>query len=108
MEDLMEIAAISNDTNVILFNAVGIRTYFAKDLNEVDKIIFQLVNKKCKIIYVNEDIYEQIPETILKYKSMSFPIILPIPMKEESHQVGLNKIQDNVEKAIGINIFEKG
>jgi len=32
-------------------------------------------------------------------------MILPLPMEKESASVGLKKIQENVEKAIGINIF---
>jgi len=32
-------------------------------------------------------------------------MILPLPMEQASAGIGLKKIQDNVEKAIGINIF---
>jgi V/A-type H+-transporting ATPase subunit F len=105
MEEKIEIAAIGSQDTIVLFNAIGISTYFTSDLQEVDKIIFELVNKQCKIIYISEEIYESIPETLEKYKQTAFPIIIPIPTGDESKGVGLAKIKDNVEKAIGIDIF---
>ena len=50
-------------------------------------------------------IYEAIPETLDKYSKSPFPIIIPIPEGIDSKGVGLKKIKDNVEKAIGIDIF---
>lgn len=105
MIDKVDIAAIGSSDAIILFNAVGIRTFSTQDLGDVDRIIFQLVNEKCKIIYLSEEIYEQIPETIEKYKTSAFPIIIPIPLSEESKEIGLKKIKENVEKAIGFDIF---
>jgi len=105
MNQKTEVAAIGTDESILIFNAVGIRTFMTKSMTEADQIIFQLANQKFKIIYVSEGIYSNIPETILKYQSQTFPVIIPIPTKEGSQNVGLKKIQENVEKAIGINIF---
>lgn len=105
MEQRIDLAAIAETKSVILFNAIGIKTFSVNHPNEVDRIIFQLVNQKCKIIYLSEALYEAIPETIDKYKFSPFPIIIPIPISDRSQGVGLNKIKENVEKAIGINIF---
>jgi len=105
MKEKNEVAAIGSSDVVILFNAVGIRTFLADDPIQVDKIIFDLANESYKIIYVSEEIYEAIPETIEKYKNITFPIIIPIPTSEESKGIGLNKIKENVEKAIGFDIF---
>lgn len=105
MEQRTDLAAIGSTKSIILFNAIGLKTFLINNINEVDKTIFQLVNQKCKIIYVSEDIYEAIPETIEKYKFSPFPIIIPIPTDVLTKGVGLNKIKENVEKAIGINIF---
>lgn len=105
MENKNEIAAIGKSDVIILFNAVGIQTFQTDDPILVDKIIFQLVNDNFKIIYVAEDIYDLIPETIEKYKSSPFPLIIPIPVTEDSKGIGLKKIKSNVEKAIGFDIF---
>lgn len=105
MKERNEVAAIGSSDVVILFNAVGIRTFLADDPVQVDKIIFDLANQNYKIIYVSEEIYEVIPETIEKYKNITFPIIIPIPTSDDSKGIGMNKIRKNVEKAIGFDIF---
>jgi V/A-type H+-transporting ATPase subunit F len=105
MESNIDVAAISEQEEVILFNAIGIRTYLAKTASEVEKTIFQLVNQKCKIIYITEELFLSIPETIEKYKHSAFPIIIPMPFTEDNLNVGRKKIKENVEKAIGIDIF---
>ncbi|NLD26555.1 MAG: V-type ATP synthase subunit F [Acholeplasmataceae bacterium] len=105
MNDRIDIAAIGSDDTILLFNAVGIKTYTLSDPLQVDKTIFQLSNQKCRIIYVSEEIYQAIPETLEKYKTAVYPIIIPIPTKTESKEIGLEKIKENVEKAIGFDIF---
>ncbi len=105
MKSKNEVAAIGGNDAIILFNAVGIRTFLEDDPIVVDRIIFELANENYKIIYVSEDLYENISETLEKYKNITFPIIMPIPTTEEAKGVGLNKIKENVEKAIGFDIF---
>ncbi|HNZ50773.1 MAG TPA: V-type ATP synthase subunit F [Bacilli bacterium] len=105
MNQKTEMAAIGLDETVLIYNALGIKTFVIKQADEADNIIFKLVNQKFKIIFVSEAIYSHIPETLEKYQSLPFPMILPLPMEQASAGIGLKKIQDNVEKAIGINIF---
>jgi V/A-type H+-transporting ATPase subunit F len=105
MNQKSEVAAIGLDETVLIYNALGIRTFVVKTASEVDNIVYKLVNQKFKIIFVSEEIYTHIPETIEKYQSLPFPMIIPLPIEKDSTGVGVKKIQDNVEKAIGINIF---
>ncbi|MGI6758264.1 MAG: V-type ATP synthase subunit F [Bacilli bacterium] len=103
--DIIDMAAIGDQDDITIFNAIGIRTFKAKSAEEVDRIIFNLVNQKCKIIYLSENLYQDLDETLEKYKSSPFPIIIPIPTSEENMGIGMKKIKSNVEKAIGIDIF---
>lgn len=105
MIDRQEIAAIGHDDQVYLFNAIGVKTIVLTKKEEVDKAIYQLVTQKYKIIFVSETLYQKIPETLEMYKGVAFPIIIPIPIDVTSSQLGEAKIRDNVEKAIGIDIF---
>jgi V/A-type H+-transporting ATPase subunit F len=105
METTIQIAIVGSDDAIQLFNAVGIRAFPAKTAQDADKIISRLANKQCKIIYVTETIYEEIAETIERYRQQAFPILIPIPSGTTSKGIGLKKIQDNVENAIGIDIF---
>ena len=105
MSEKVSIAAICTDESVTIYNCVGFKTYFSKDLKDIDKKIFSLYKDGCKIIYVTEYIYENIPETLEKYSQMTYPIILPLPLDNVNSGIGLKKIKANVEKAIGIDIF---
>jgi V/A-type H+-transporting ATPase subunit F len=105
VQEKISIAAIGSNDTILLFNAVGIKTFVLTDVNAVDRTIFELTNQKCRIIYLSEDLYLKIPETLEKYKSAVYPIIIPIPTKEDSEGIGLKKIRENVEKAIGFDIF---
>lgn len=105
MENKIDIAIIGNEDTVALFNVVGIKTYVSCDASMVDQIVFDLSKANCKIIYISEKLYEMILETLAKYQTKAYPIILPLPLDQESNGIGLKRIRQNVEKAIGINIF---
>lgn len=105
MDKKVEIAAVSDEESVILFNALGINTNVVKNASEAEKKIFELASRNCKIIYVSENLYTSIPETIERYQQSPFPILMPLPIGEISLNIGRKKIKENVEKAIGIDIF---
>lgn len=105
MKERIDMAAIGKEDTIVLFNAIGISTFVCNNKEEADKIIFDLTNKSCRIIYIGEELYESIPETLDKYEKSTFPIIIPIPEGTTSKGIGLRKIKNNVEKAIGIDIF---
>jgi len=105
MTNKNEIAAIGSSDVILIFNAVGIRTFQTLDTIAVDRIIFELANENYKIIYISEDLYEKIPDVIEKYHNKTFPILIPIPTSLDAKGIGLKKIKENVEKAIGFDIF---
>jgi V/A-type H+-transporting ATPase subunit F len=104
MEEKIPIVAIGEENTITLFSAIGIKTYLLTNPTEVAKTILTL-EQQCKIIYLSEDLYLALPEIIEKYQSMAFPIIIPIPIKKTSKEIGKKKIRANVEKAIGIDIL---
>ncbi len=105
MEQAIQIAVVGKGEAILLYNAVGIRAFPVKDAPEAEKTISKLANQQCKIIYITEEIYELIPETIEKYQFSAFPMLIPMPSGPTSKGIGLKKIKENVENAIGIDIF---
>lgn len=103
--DKVSVGAIGTDESITIYNSVGFTTYFSNDYSQIDKMIFKLYKEGCKIIFVTEKVYENIPDTLEKYRQNTYPIILPLPLDNVNSGVGMKKIKDNVEKAIGINIF---
>jgi len=98
-------AAIGTTEAITIYNSVGFKTFYSTDYSLIDKMIFKFFKEGCKIIFVTESVYENIPETLEKYSQMTYPIIIPIPIEKENKQLGMKKIKANVEKAIGIDIF---
>ena len=92
MENKIDIAIISDKEEVILFNAIGLKTFKVNTPFEVERAIYELSSNKCKIIYVSEALYLKIPETIEKYKQSPFPIIIPLPVGDENFNVGRKEI----------------
>lgn len=105
MEKNLDTAIVGIGGEILLFNAVGIDAFPVKDPLDAEATITRLSQRQCKIIYVSEELYEQIPETIAKYQFSPFPILIPIPTGKTSKGIGLKRIADNVENAIGIDIF---
>lgn len=105
MSEQVSIAAIGSDESIVVYNSVGFKTYYSNNIDDIDKEIFKLYKDGCKIIYVTEKIYELITDTIQKYSQMPYPIILPLPLDNVNSGIGTKKIKENVEKAIGIDIF---
>jgi len=101
----IDLAAIGQSSEIYLFNAVGITTIIAKTPQEADEKIRDLANGDCKVIYLEEALYINMSSTPERYAKRAFPIIIPIPSQEGSKGVGLKKIKDNVQKAIGMDIL---
>jgi V/A-type H+-transporting ATPase subunit F len=105
MDKQPAVAAVGLTDAVLLYNAAGFRTFVVKSAAEADRIVFRLQGEKCRVVLVDEDLYGRMGETLKKYENSAYPILMPVPMSSASTGTGMKKIRDNVEKAIGINIF---
>lgn len=100
-----KIAMLGGKNSILPFKGLGIDVYPVTDLEEARQQIEALA-KECGVIFVTERIAEQLEDTIRKYDHMPVPAIIPIPSSTGSLGIGMNRIQRNVEKAIGMNILE--
>ena len=57
------------------------------------------------VIFITEQIAEKIKETIDRYNDKVSPAIILIPSNQGSLNIGMNRINTNVEKAVGANIL---
>lgn len=105
--DKVNVAAIGESSSIMIFHAAGICTQPATNPEEAERALHELSNEGFRVIFITESLAEQIPEAINRYRTESFPAIIPIPNRTGSTGYGLKRITDNMEKAIGTNIFEK-
>lgn len=104
-QERTKIAAVGDISSVLLFNALGITAVGADTPEEAEREITRLISENYSVIFVTEKTAAGVPELIKKYKSQTFPAIIPIPDKDGSDGSGLAAIRANVEKAVGKNIF---
>ncbi|RRD41116.1 V-type ATP synthase subunit F [Leptotrichia sp. OH3620_COT-345] len=102
---MYKIGVVGDKDSILAFKALGIEVFPAVDKEEARKIIDTLANSKYGIIFVTEQIADLVKETVERYDKELIPAIILIPNNQGSLGIGIQKINDYVEKAIGSNIF---
>lgn len=101
-----KIAVIGDKDSILAFKAVGAETFCASGVFEANEILRKLKDDYA-VIFITEDLAEQVSDTIDKLKSRPFPAVIPIPGTRGSNGFGLGSIRKDVEKAIGADILFK-
>ena len=102
---MYKIAVIGDKDSVLAFRALGVHVFTAIEGNEARRIIDKLAKEEYGIIFVTEQLAQEIPETIQRYNNEVIPAVILIPSNRGSLNIGLYNINKNVEKAVGSNIL---
>ena len=105
MKFMYKIAVIGDKDSVLAFRALGVHVFTAIEGNEARRIIDKLAKEEYGIIFVTEQLAQEIPETIQRYNNEVIPAVILIPSNRGSLNIGLENINKNVEKAVGSNIL---
>ena len=100
-----KIAVIGDKDSVLAFKAVGVEVFDAVTAEEAQHLIKKLSQGDYAVVFIAEDLAEQIPETLQKAKLQTYPAVVPIPTTNEPTGFGLSGIKSDVEKAIGVDII---
>lgn len=96
---------VGDKDSILPFKALGIEVYFVENKEEAKKTVDTLAYNHYGVIFITEQFAAQIEETIERYNKMVTPSIILIPGSQGSLGVGLKRIKDNVQRAVGINIL---
>ncbi len=99
-----KIAVIGDKDLILAFKAVGMEVFSADTAEEAEKLVRKLA-KDYAIIFITEDLAEQIDAVLAKYKAKAYPAIIPIPSSKGSTGYGAQGIKRDVERAIGTDIL---
>lgn len=102
---MYKIAVIGDKDSVLAFRALGVHVFTAIEGNDARRIIDKLAKEEYGIIFVTEQLAQEIPETIQRYNNEVIPAVILIPSNRGSLNIGLDNINKNVEKAVGSNIL---
>ncbi|MCM1289366.1 MAG: hypothetical protein NC132_01760 [Corallococcus sp.] len=100
-----KIAVIGDSDSVLAFRSVGVEVFDATTPSEAQTLIKKLSQEQYAVLFLAENLAEQIPEVLEKAKTKPFPAIVPIPTSAQSSGFGMQGIKKDVEKAIGVDII---
>ena len=100
-----KIAVIGDKDSVLAFKAVGVEVFDVTAAEQAQPLIKKLSQGDYAVIFIAENLAEQIPETLAKAKLKPFPAVVPIPTGANSSGFGMQGIKADVEKAIGVDIL---
>ena len=101
-----KIAVIGDKDSILAFKAVGADVFPIKNYFDAAETMKKLA-RSYAIVFVTEDIAENISDIIDRYKTRPYPAVIPIPGAAGSNGYGMSVISKNVEKAIGSDILNK-
>lgn len=104
---MLKIAVIGGRETVMGFKALGLETYPVLDAAEASQTLRRLTRESedYAIIYIEENLAEQLANEINKFKDSPTPAIILIPGREGSLGLGLSALNAAVERAVGTNIL---
>lgn len=93
---------------VLAFQAMGMKVVPAETPEAIASAVFQMAEEGIPVVFLTERAARLVPETLERYKTSSSTVLIPIPGSQGADGFGLQRVRDNVEKAIGADIlFEK-
>lgn len=102
---MFKIGVVGDKDSVLAFKALGVDVFPVYDREEARRIVDTIAQQKYGIIFITEQIASLIPDTIERYNEEIIPSVILIPNNQGSLNIGLNRINENVENAIGSNIL---
>lgn len=108
MTIMYKIGVVGDKDSILFFKALGMDVYpvIESEVEENRKVIDRLAREDYGIIFITEQIAQTISETIDRYNNRPTPGIILIPSNAGSLGIGLQRVSDNVERAVGINILD--
>ena len=97
-------AIIGDGDSVLAFKAGGVDAYSANDAEQARKTLNKLA-KSYQIIFITDDLCRSLDETIKKYITTPYPIILSVPSKSGSNGYGAEQLKTAMDKALGVDIL---
>lgn len=102
---MYKIGVVGDKDSVLAFKAIGIDVYDVANSEEAKTTVEKMARQEYAVIFITEQVAKEINETIERYNRETLPAIILIPSNQGSLNIGMQRIRDNVEKAVGVNIL---
>ncbi len=102
---MRKIGVIGDKDSVLGFKALGLEVFTPEKDADVRTTIETLAKKEYGVIFITEQMAVKALETISRYDGEVIPAIIMIPSNSGTLNIGSDRINKNVEKALGSNIL---
>lgn len=100
-----KIAVLGDKDSVLGFKALGLDVFPAEDVEEAKRTLHALAKESYAVIYLTEQYAAGMENEIERYKDDLTPAIILIPGKDGSLGIGMAKVKQAVERAVGADIL---
>lgn len=100
-----KVAVVGDRDSVLGFRALGVNVFTTIEADETRRIVNKLAKDGYGVIFITEQLANLIPETIERYNNEVVPAVILIPSNQGTLGIGMDRINKNVEKAVGSNIL---
>ena len=105
MTCMYRIGVIGDYDSICGFSALGMDIFPVDSVEKAKKKLRELDNDEYGIVYVTEQILENMPEEYSRYENQMLPAVVPIPSFSGSTGFGLERVSNYVKKAVGSDIM---
>jgi V/A-type H+-transporting ATPase subunit F len=102
---MFKIAVVGDKDSILAFKALGVDVYTVYGSEEARKTVDTIARNNYGIIFITEQTASLIPDTIERYDNEIIPAVILIPSNQGTLDIGMKRINENVEKAVGSNIL---
>ena len=105
---MYKIGVIGDRESVLGFKAVGLDVFPCDSSEEAKKVLNKVVKGDYAIIYVTEQLYQDMTEEASEFIDRKLPAIIPVPSKDGTLGIGVQGVKKSVERAVGADILFGG
>lgn len=102
---MYKVGVVGDRDSVLAFKALGVEVAISTKAEESRRAVDSMAKQGFGVIFITEQLAEEIPETLNRYNDKMIPAIILIPSNKGTLNIGMTRINENVEKAIGSNIL---
>ncbi|MEG0546657.1 MAG: V-type ATP synthase subunit F [Oscillospiraceae bacterium] len=101
---MYKIAVMGESDSIYGFAAAGLSIFPISEPLEAIKTLRHLTESGYAVIFITEALATEIDSEIERYKDLPIPAIIPIPGVTGNTGIGMKKVSEFVERAVGSDI----
>lgn len=102
---MVRIAVIGDTETIKGFASVGFDIYPCDDAQGAPELLRRLAGGEYGVIYITEELAGAVEREMKRYEEQLTPAVIPIPGVKGNTGLGMRRLSESVEKAVGSDIL---